>query len=416
MRQLIFTVWESARLAWAAMTANLLRTVLSLLGIAVGIFSIISVYAVVDSLERSIRSSVQGLGSNVVYVQKWPWGGGGGEYAWWKYFQRPEVGYEDYQRLTEFGVRGSDAIVLLNGTTTTVTLGNSNVEQSEVRGITYDYAQLNDLDFADGRYFTERELRSGQSYCILGADIAAGLTSSGTLVGRSVRMLGRDFQVIGILEREGSSLVGETHDARVLVSARWVVANIGDELGGSAIQVRAAPGVPTDELKENLRAVLRKIRRQPPSADDSFALNESSSLSSGLDQMFGVIGLAGTVIGGFSILVGGFGIANIMFVSVRERTGQIGVQKALGAQRGFILAQFLLESIMLSLVGGIIGLLLAGGLIAVGASVSDFELSVSFENVVTGIGLSAVIGLIAGYAPAEMAARLDPVEAIRFNQ
>ena len=136
------------------MTANILRTVLSLLGIAVGIFSIISVYAVVDSLERSIRSSVQGLGSDVVYVQKWPWGGGGGEYEWWKYFQRPEVGYFDYQRLEEFGVRGSDAIVLLNGTTTTVSAGNSNVEQTEIRGITYDYSQLNKLGFVGGRYFT----------------------------------------------------------------------------------------------------------------------------------------------------------------------------------------------------------------------------------------------------------------------
>lgn len=398
------------------MTANILRTVLSLLGIAVGIFSIISVYAVVDSLERSIRSSVQGLGSDVVYVQKWPWGGGGGEYEWWKYFQRPEVGYFDYQRLEEFGVRGSDAIVLLNGTTTTVSAGNSNVEQTEIRGITYDYSQLNKLGFVGGRYFTERELRSGLPYCIVGADIAEGLASSEQLVGTSIRILGRDFQVIGVLEREGSSLVGETHDARVLVPARWVVANVGDEMGGSAIQVRAASGTTVAELKENVRLVMRKIRRQPPSEDDSFALNESSTLSSGLDQMFGVIGLAGTVIGGFSILVGGFGIANIMFVSVRERTGQIGVQKALGATRGFILAQFLLESVLLSLVGGIIGLTFAGILIAVGAAVSDFELAVSFQNIVTGIGLSALIGLIAGYAPAEMAARLDPVEAIRFNQ
>lgn len=398
------------------MTANLLRTVLSLLGIAVGIFSIISVYAVVDSLERSIRSSVQGLGADVVYVQKWPWGGGGGEYEWWKYFQRPEVGYSDYQRLVEFGVRGSDAIVLLNGTTTTVSQGNSNVEQTEIRGITHDYAELNKLNFASGRYFTERELRSGLPYCIVGSDIAEGLVSNSSLVGSAIRILGRDFQVIGVLDREGSSLVGETHDGRVLVSARWVVANIGDELGGSAIQVRAAPGTSVDQLKENLRLVMRKIRRQAPAADDSFALNESSTLSSGLDQMFGVIGLAGTIIGGFSILVGGFGIANIMFVSVRERTGQIGVQKALGATRGFILAQFLLESVLLSLVGGIIGLVLAGTLIAIGASVSDFALEVSLQNIATGIGLSALIGLIAGFAPAEMAARLDPVEAIRFNQ
>jgi len=200
------------------------------------------------------------------------------------------------------------------------------------------------------------------------------------------------------------------------VPAQWIVSHIGDNLEGSAIQVRAAEGVSTDELTDQLRFMMRKIRRQAPSSDDSFALNESSTLSSGLDQMFGIIGLAGTVIGGFSILVGGFGIANIMFVSVRERTGQIGIQKALGAKRGFIVAQFLLESVMLSLVGGLIGLALAAALIAVGAQISDFDLGLSFQNVLTGIGLSAVIGLVAGYAPAEMAARLDPVEAIRFNQ
>ncbi|MEY4478752.1 MAG: hypothetical protein RL276_1057, partial [Bacteroidota bacterium] len=180
------------------MAANLLRTVLSLLGIAVGIFSIISVYAVVDSLERSIRQSVQGLGTDVVYVQKWPWGGGGGEYPWWKYFQRPEVGYDDYQRLKEFGVRGADAIVLINGTSATVSRGNSSVEQTEVRGITYDYAQLNQLDFQEGRYFTDRELRSGLPYCLVGADVADGLASGGRLVGSSVRILGSEFQVLGV--------------------------------------------------------------------------------------------------------------------------------------------------------------------------------------------------------------------------
>lgn len=416
MRSLIFVVWESGRLAWNAMTANLLRTTLSLLGIAVGIFSIISVYAVVDSLERSIRQSVQGLGTNVVYVQKWPWGGGGGEYPWWKYFQRPEVGYQDYQRMVEFGIRGSDAIVLINGTSATVSYANSSVEQTEVRGITFDYAVLNDLKFQTGRYFTERELRGGLPYCLVGADVADGLARGGSLVGSKIRILGSDFTVLGVLQREGSSLVGETHDARVLVPATWVVGHVGDEMGGSAIQVRAAPGVSVKELKEYIRPVVRKIRRQPPSSDDSFALNESATLSSGLDQMFGVIGLAGTVIGGFSILVGGFGIANIMFVSVRERTGQIGVQKALGAQRAFILAQFLLESVLLSLVGGVLGLLFAALLIQIGAAVTEFPLMLSWQNVLTGVGLSAFIGLVAGYAPAAMAARLDPVEAIRFNQ
>ena len=170
------------------------------------------------------------------------------------------------------------------------------------------------------------------------------------------------------------------------------------------------------ELKEDLRMHMRAIRRLKPLAEDDFTLNESSVFSQGLDTMFGAIGMAGTVIGGFSILVGGFGIANIMFVSVRERTGQIGVQKALGATRSFILTQFLIESTLLSIVGGVAGLILVGLLMWGGTVMTGFDLSMSLQNVFTGILLSAAIGLLSGLAPAFMAAKLDPVEAIRFNQ
>lgn len=161
---------------------------------------------------------------------------------------------------------------------------------------------------------------------------------------------------------------------------------------------------------------MRAIRRLKPISEDNFTLNETSVFSQGLDTMFSAIGMAGTVIGGFSILVGGFGIANIMFVSVRERTGQIGIQKALGATRAFILTQFLVEATVLSVVGGVVGLVLVAGLMAAGTAISGFELAMSLNNVATGVLLSATIGLLSGFAPASMAARLDPVEAIRFNQ
>lgn len=416
MRKITALLSESFRFAWMALVSNRLRTFLSLLGITIGIFAIIAVYAIVDSLERNIRQSVESLGSDVVYVQKWPWGGGGGEYAWWKYFQRPEVGMTDFKRLTARNPRTAASLTYIVGSNETLKMGNSSVERVEVNGVTYNYGALNSLDIAEGRYFTESEMTSARNVIILGADIAAGLFPSGQGIGQSIQTFGRRFTVIGILPKEGANIIGQSHDTKAIIPASLFTALKGDEMGGSAIQAKVKDGFTTFELKEELRMHMRAIRRLKPISEDDFTLNESSVFSQGLDTMFGAIGMAGTVIGGFSILVGGFGIANIMFVSVRERTGQIGVQKALGATRSFILTQFLVESTMLSVVGGLAGLVLVAILMAVGTAISGFDLAMSLNNVLTGVLLSAAIGLLSGLAPASMAARLDPVEAIRFNQ
>jgi putative ABC transport system permease protein len=295
-------------------------------------------------------------------------------------------------------------------------MGNSSVDRVEVNGVTYNYGALNSLDIAEGRYFTESEMTSARNVIILGADIASGLFPSGQGIGQSIQTFGRRFTVIGILPKEGANIIGQSHDTKAIIPASLFTALKGDEMGGSAIQAKVKDGFTTLELKEELRMHMRAIRRLKPISEDDFTLNESSVFSQGLDTMFGAIGMAGTVIGGFSILVGGFGIANIMFVSVRERTGQIGVQKALGATRSFILTQFLVESTMLSVVGGLAGLVLVAILMAVGTAISGFDLAMSLNNVLTGVLLSAAIGLLSGLAPASMAARLDPVEAIRFNQ
>ena len=416
MRKLSALLSESFRFAWMALVANPLRTFLSLLGITIGIFAIIAVYAIVDSLERNIRQSVDSLGSDVVYVQKWPWGGGGGEYAWWKYFQRPEVGMNDFKRLSARDPRAAASLTFIVGSRETLKFGNSAVENVEVNGVTFAYGSLNALNIEDGRYFSENEMASGRNVCILGAEVTQGLFPGGRAVGQSIQTVGRRFTVIGILPKEGANLIGQSHDTKMLIPATLFISLKGDEMGGSAIQAKVREGFTTLELKEDLRMHMRAIRRLKPLAEDDFTLNESSVFSQGLDTMFGAIGMAGTVIGGFSILVGGFGIANIMFVSVRERTGQIGVQKALGATRSFILTQFLIESTLLSIVGGVAGLILVGLLMWGGTVITGFDLSMSLQNVFTGILLSAAIGLLSGLAPAFMAAKLDPVEAIRFNQ
>ncbi|MDP4750079.1 MAG: ABC transporter permease [Schleiferiaceae bacterium] len=406
---------ESLGFAYHSLVSNRLRTFLSVLGIAVGIFAIISVYALVDSLERSIRNSVQGLGSDIVYVQKWPWGGGGGEYPWWKYFQRPETEYREYVQLAQRMERTS-GIAAVMGLRPTLEAGSNSVENAQMRGVTEHYATLWKLKLEQGRAFSTTEARSGRPVCVLGASIAEGLFPTSVAVGKSLSSLGRTFTVIGLLEREGASLIGESHDEQVLVPAAYLRTLVDERnSGGSNIMVQAAPGQTISELKSEIRGYMRSIRKLKPQAEDNFALNESSSLSAGLDQMFGIIGLAGTIIGGFSVLVGGFGIANIMFVSVRERTGQIGIQKALGARKSFVLAQFLVESVLLSLIGGLIGLMGVGLLVLAARHFTEFDVAMTWLNALQGLGISAVIGLLAGVVPAYIGARLDPVEAIRVN-
>ena len=416
MTRLFTQSFEALRFAWIALVGNRLRTFLSLLGITIGILAIISVYAIVDSLEKSIRNSVEGLGSDVVYVQKWPWGGGGEEYAWWKYFQRKDVDYDDFMQLTARGVASASDIVLLNGSNGTITHDNSNVENAQIRGVSHGYARLNALDISAGRYFSTLESRNGRSICLLGADIADALFLNEDPVGKKVKAFGREYLVLGVIKRQGASLVGENSDEMMMVPAVNLIRIIGKRSEGSAIQIKVKKGLELAALKEDIRMQMRAIRRLRPRADDDFSLNDSSTLSSGLDSMFSVIGALGTVIGGFSILVGGFGITNIMFVSVRERTGQIGIQKALGATKYFVLSQFLFESIMLSLVGGVAGILLVALLMWLGSMATGFALVLSTANVITGLLISVAIGIIAGIAPAIVAANMEPVDAIRFNQ
>jgi putative ABC transport system permease protein len=410
---------ESFRFALHALRVNRLRTFLSLLGVTIGILTIVAVFTIVDSLERTIRDSVESLGSNVVYVQKWPWGGGGGEYKWWQYYQRPEPDYYEMEKLQE-RLSTVQELAYAFGVNQTLKFGLNSVERVNVMCVSHDYNEIWKFNIVKGRYFSEMESRKGSAIAILGHDVAEGLYGNADPIGREFSVLGRKIRVIGVLEKQGSSLVGQDMDGSILIPITYVgnLMSLKNQNGGT-IMAMAKEGVELAAMKDEIIGNMRAIRRLKPRADDNFSLNEISMISSGIDALFGVISIAGWVIGGFSILVGGFGIANIMFVSVRERTNQIGIQMSLGAKRSFILSQFLLEAVILCLIGGAIGI----GLVYLGQlslpyiiTDLDFKIEVSLMNVIQGLTISVIIGLISGIVPALSASRLNPVDAIRSGQ
>ncbi|MDP6909592.1 MAG: ABC transporter permease, partial [Flavobacteriales bacterium] len=364
---------ESIKMAWNALVVNKLRTILSLLGITIGIMAIITVFTLVDSMEKNIRDNVQSLGDNTVYVQKWPWATGS-DYEWWKYWQRPQPDLDDFRQLKRRS-KAAEAIVFMASKNKTVEYASNTIENVSIVAVTHDYDRIKSFDIAAGRYFTLLESNAGKNVCIIGMAVAQGLFGKRNPVGESIKVFKRKLNIIGVFDVEGESVFGNSVDNQVLMPISYArqIMRINSRSANPTIMVKGNKGVVTDELKDELRGIMRSIRRLKPKAPDNFALNEISILSNSLDSLFQILNVAGTIIGGFSILVGGFGIANIMFVSVKERTRLIGIEKSLGAKNWFILLEFLSESIFLSLMGGIAGLVIVYGLTFIASSVFEVD-------------------------------------------
>jgi len=405
---------ESFRFAWQALRANMLRTFLSLLGVTIGIFAIISVFTLVDSLERNVRDSMSFIGDKVIYVQKWPWSFGG-EYPWWKYFQRPEPTMREFRQL-------EDRITMSNGVAIFATKGdntfkheNNSYSGANLMGVTYEYNKVAEIPVAQGRYFVPQEVEAARNVMLLGDEVASKLYPHSNPLGQELKVAGQKFTVIGVIEKQGENMFGMPNFDQMGIVPYGSFAkmfDVGPDGLGSTI---AAKGREDDpgllELEYEVRGLMRNIRGLRPRDEDSFALNRPEMATQAIGSFFEVVGLGGWVIGGFSILVGGFGIANIMFVSVKERTNIIGIQKSLGAKNYFILFQFLFESVFLSLLGGGIGILLVFLLTLIPQDIMAVALSVG--NIILGLGVSAVIGMFSGIIPAVLASNLDPVIAIR---
>lgn len=411
---LIFTlIKESFLFALSALRDNRTRTLLSLLGVTIGIMTIISVFSAVDTLRNNLEESVRKIGSRTLYVEKWPWGGGG-EYPWWKYVNRPEPKYADFESVRNRMTTAEEVAYAISISNSTAKYLNNSATNITVSAGTHEIYTIRNLDIVEGRYFTEQESRAGSHSVILGANIAEGLFPNTSPIGNYITLMGRKMQVIGVLKREGSGVLIDVSNDDVAYIPFTLARNLVNyEQYGPSIAIEVKGQYSLDEAESELIGIMRSARRLAPQREDNFSVNQTTLITAQLDQMFGIINLAGFFIGIFSILVGGFGIANIMFVSVKERTNLIGIQKALGAKQFFILSQFLIESILLCLIGGGVGLLIVYGLAALVGALAGVTIIVSMKMVILTTVLSTLIGLIAGIVPAVQAAKLDPVEAIR---
>jgi len=394
---------------------NKLRTFLSLLGITIGIFAIISVFTVIDSLERYIRESLDALGTNMVYIQKWPWTPPEGEteYPWWKYVNRPLLKMEDTEEFMRRGVTVQNA-AFFYGFTRSVQYYSSKLDNATVLATTYHLHDTWNLKLTAGRYFTENEMYAGAPVALIGAVIAEKLFPNQNPVGETIKIQGFRFQIIGVYEKTGQDMFGTSMDNYIHISVikSFSMVDITHQDYNQTICVKAGSEIDRERFLAEVEGIMRMIRKLSPMEENNFAMNEVSLISNQFEQFFIVFNMAGWIIGGFSILVGGFGIANIMFVSVKERTKIIGIQKSLGAKKYFILLEFIFEAVVLSIIGGILGLILIYLGTQLISYTTEFKVILTAGNIIKGLSISGIIGFIAGIMPARAASRLNPVEAM----
>lgn len=404
--------FESFRFALQALKSNILRTVLSLLGVTIGIFAIIAVFTFVDSMEKNIKGSLNFFGSNVLYVQKWAWNTDE-DYPWWKYFQRPPTNYKELKFL-EANLESAKSIAGLDARGGINIKSKSNSFEALVFGVTYKYNEIFEVPIRIGRYFTAQEAEGGRNVAILGDEVAATLYPDTDPIGQEFKLQGRKFMIVGVQEKKGKSMVdiGGDPDIKVIIPYLSFAKIYSGEKPEIDIAVKGYDSdTNVEQLSSELTGLMRTKRGLRPNQEDNFSLNRPEAIAKALDGIFAVLTIAGIVIGGFSMLVGGFGIANIMFVSVKERTNIIGIQKSLGAKTHFILFQFLFEAVWLCLLGGALGLLLVYLITFI--PLGSFELILTNKNILIGFVSSTLAGIIFGIIPAWMAAKMDPVVAIR---
>lgn len=407
---------EGFLFAVSSIVVNKLRTFLSLFGITIGIFCIISVFTVLDWLEKSIRDSIATLGDDVVYVQKMPWSFDP-NIAWWELIQWPAVGLKDYESIVRNSTKSQAAAYTVIFNRNISYRGNA-VNNANLWAVSKDFENIRSFEIASGRYFSPYELSGGKNVAVIGSVTAETLFNNTDPLGKDLSIAGKKTRIIGVFAEEGQGGIGDSGtDEMTVIPVNYAkrLVNLRNRFTNSSIMIKARDGFAVRELTAEATKIIRAARRLKPDETNNFSINRASLLTQGFESAFAAINIGGWIIGGFAILVGGFGIANIMFVSVKERTSIIGIQKALGARKNFILWQFLYESMLLSIMGGILGLLFIFIGTLVINNVWELNMHLTIGNISLGLFVSGIIGIIAGYAPAYSAASMNPVDAIGFS-
>lgn len=414
MRRILEILFSSLSLTLQEFRSHKVRTMLSLSGVAFGIFCIIGVLAMVDSLQRAVQNDIKALGSNTVYIDKWEYGGGG-DYPWWKYMKRPAPKMEE-MLLLEQKVPSALNIAMNINTNDRLEVADNVVTGVNYYGVTEDFNKIQKIEIEEGRYLQQSDYDFGANCIVMGNEIAENLFGKPEkAVGQLIVMKGgKRGVVVGLIKKQGKSILGGFEfDKSIIMPYNFLKTLSREEFSSPVIMVQGKETVPMVQLKDELAGAMRSIRKLKPSQDDDFSLNDIDSFAEFMDNIFKYVNQGGWAIAALSLIVGMFGVANIMFVTVRERTSQIGLKKAIGAKKHMILTEFLLESAFLCILGGLLGLIGVFLLTLVAGAAAGFAITISPSILILAISICIIVGVLAGIIPASIAARMDPVVAIR---
>jgi putative ABC transport system permease protein len=415
MNRPIFVYFDTFILSIKQLITNKLRSFLSLFGITVGIFCIIAILTAVDALKNDIRGSINKLGNDILYIDKWPWTFSFEDYPWWDYFKRPELTHKDYKLLEKRMTKSDGLAYVINAMGSNPNYKSKKLTKFNVFGITQDYPRIMKMEMGEGRYFSTNESNTGTAIAVIGSDVAEEVFGNTSAIDKEFSIYNKKVRIIGVIKKQGSDLVGFNFDKSIFVPYLFTEHATKLELFKVQpnIMVKASQGVSLQDLEYEIIAQLRSIHKLRPREATDFSVNEISIISNGFNGLLNILTVAGWIIGFFALIVGGFGIANIMYVSVSERTNIIGIKKALGAKRRYILFEFLAESIILCLLGGVIGIILVTLMCIPATESTGMEFFMSAKNITIGIVVSFVIGLLSGILPANAASKMNAVDAIR---
>ncbi len=411
MRYILFELKEGLLIAMRALRANKVRTSLTMLGIFIGITVVVLMSTAIKGIDNSFQQGISALGSDVLYIDKWAWFS---NEDWWRMRNRKNIEMADYEKFKELA-RLPIAVAPVINSQQNVKYQDKRVDGVFLTGSNAEYVKTTNFTFDQGRFYSEIESNASRQVAVIGSEVAGKLFPRGDALDKTIKIGGANFKVVGVLSEQGSFILGPWNpDNQVFIPIGSIFKNfLAEHRGTVTLNVRAPNPALVEETKSEAEGVMRKVRGLKHDEENDFSINQQEGLMNNYNSVVGVIQIAGLFITGLSLFVGAIGIMNIMFVSVRERTKEIGIRKAIGARRRTILTQFLLESSSICIFGGIAGLLAA----ILGSMMLNqyFPTSIQVDSVVIAIGVSALTGILSGFAPAFTASKLDPVESLRYE-